>query len=50
MIRDERYVEDVEDAAIRTLAEVFFEAGFGPNRALAMAQSLASLPDKGEDW
>ena len=47
---DERRPEEVEDAAVRTLAETFFECGFGPNRAEAMARAVARLPEQGEDW
>lgn len=50
MIHDNRLIEDVEDAAVRTLAEFLFEQGFGPNRAYAMAKAVSELPELGEDW
>lgn len=50
MIRDGRHIEDVEDGAIETLAELLHEQGFGPNRALAMAQAIAALPEMEVDW
>lgn len=50
MIIDERPLEDIDDAAVRTLAETFYECGFGPERAYAMALALSRLPEQLEDF
>lgn len=50
MSLDARRPEDIDDAAVRTLAELIYECGFGPDLALAMARSLAELPSRGQDW
>lgn len=49
-IGDNRLPEDIDDAAVRTLAEVYYECGFAPERAYRMAQAVAVLPERGEDW
>ena len=57
VIRSWTYAAQVEadaqaehDAAVDTLAEHYHECGFGPDRARAMAQALAELPDREVDW
>lgn len=53
----DRAQHDELDSAVRTLAETFYECGFGPERALDMAWGLAMLPERikradeeGSDW
>lgn len=51
VIDNPRPLEPVEDAAVHTLAEHYYECGFGPNRSLAMARRVAEAPaDDGGDW
>jgi TPR repeat protein len=48
-VPDGRDEEDIVDAAVRTLAEFFYECGFGTDRALDMAWHLYLIPDQHED-
>lgn len=41
----DRDQHDELDASVRTLAEVFYETGFHPERALDMAWAVALLPE-----
>lgn len=41
----DRDTHDELDSAVRTLAEVIYEAGFPPERALDMAWACAQLPE-----
>lgn len=53
---DDALIDEL-DAPVRTLAETYYEAGFPPHRAIAMAWAVALSPelskrvtDGGDDW
>ena len=50
-LADNREPEEVFDAAVRTLAEFYYECGFEPEWALDMAWDTALAPDDASyDW